>query len=72
MQVYKLTSDERATIEALNEIRRDVLMVVCDHPEIGCVVELDDLDNAKFDMYRRLLPVSLELEKIVEFTPSTE
>lgn len=72
MQVYKLTNDERLAIEALNESRKDVLLIVCDIPEIGCAVNAPDLANAKFDKYRKLLPVSLDSEKIVEYKPTED
>ena len=43
MLVYQLTPAERQLVETLNSARKDVLLIVCDLPEIGPTVVKQDL-----------------------------
>ncbi len=65
MEVYKVTYGERLAIEALNEVSVNTLVIVCDIEEHGCVVSVDGIDNIEFTEHRKLLPETLEADKLV-------
>jgi hypothetical protein len=66
MQVYKVTPEEQAAIEALNESRTAEFVIVCDLEDIGPCIVKDDIDEVKHTEYRKLLPTTLAIEKSVE------
>jgi hypothetical protein len=75
MRVYQLTNEERLKVEALNESRKDNLLIVCDFSDIGlgCVVQLDDLeDTKKFPNYREQVDVTLDVERTRDIEVDTD
>ena len=68
MNGYKVTNEERLAIEALNEQSTDNFIIVCDTEEHGCVVCEDDIDKPEYAEHRKLLPLTLDVQKIVVLT----
>ena len=67
MRVYKLTSNERQVIEALNSSRKNVLMVICDlGVGFESVLDYIDLEHSIFSKYKEALGDPLNPAQIAD------
>ena len=65
MRFYKLTAEQRAKIEALNEKREGTLLIVCDHGNGNIGVDADAFEHSNFSMYFAELGGAFDFEKVV-------
>jgi len=59
MQVYQITAEEQAMVEAFNEMQTNTLLIICDLEGIGPCVVLDDLNKPDFKPWRDQFDVQL-------------
>jgi len=64
MQFYKLTAEQRAKLEALNEMRTGTLLIICDHGDGNIGVEVDHIKDPKFSAYLNEIGGSVDNGKV--------
>ena len=65
MKVYQLTREEQLVIERTST--KNVILVVCDLGNLGCVVDYDALNKSIYAKYSTLLG-SVVPDRIIEIT----